>query len=888
MSIPRNISKSDAEYTRSYEGLYGFDSTHQSSQNALAQFGYLENMYIDYGGGRGTVESIPGYRQITSLGGKINALHRHKISEDEEYVIAHVGSSLYRFSSSERDSLGVLSPIASVRDMKSCAVTFGDTLYLFDGEKIICISKEGEVCEVADGSRCAPYIPIFYQDGERLEERNLLTSKFREVITELVPSEHIYETPGLRFEVLNNVTETCTVTGCSERISGMLYIPSYAKIDGKTYAVSEISAQAFYGRNDITAVITNKNLEIIHESAFCGCFLLKRAVMATTVREIGDFAFGSCPYLTNFYLNYGVEKISKSIFNSSSSLHIVNYGGNAEQLIEVEGYTCLSSMTVNYDITYDKVTVGLRVYTDTEDVISLSLDGEPVKCSYDLERSTLRFEIEEYEADTARRAEIIGSITQESAETAGGFLTSRFANRDSPDTNIHSCTVACVHYGRLFISGSDVSGGTVFFCGRDAEGRINPLYFPLTSYFTDGQGDYTVTALIPTGNYLAVFKSGDGGDGSIFYHSAKASTGSYPCAYSYLTDVKPIPAEEFCKEAVFLGRDGVYSIKNASGASYVNPRNCSRNVNSTLLKEDFTRLCSAKWLGYLVLSFGDSFYLADSRRVFNDNEENQYAWYRLTGVGGYENDTRVFRYATTAKDGYLVSDKVNDVAVGTVMSLVDEDGETVYYIEDGGTKYAVCPTEEYTGGDFYHVTALLSLGELLYFGTEGGGLYVFNNDKRGAAPDSIAQAEGFDAAAYERFMGREIHPSYYSFDGHAVRYVVSTQSDDCGIPHLTKRTVHDSLVVRFWTGGTSPITCSVLSDGRVAAVYERITEGLDFNELDFSSLCTPGGCVRISFPDKTRGWVEKSVILESCGFASPIAIHSIAYRYKIKGKIKNR
>lgn len=885
MSIPRNISKSDAEFTRSYGELYGIDARHNSPDGSLSQFGYLENMYVDYESGRGTVESIPGYRKITSLAGPINALHRQKISENEEYVIVHAGGSLYRFSSSERDSLGSLFPIASVNNAKSSSVCIDGVLYFFDGDKIISIDRKGEIAELSEDGECRPYVPIFYLNGEAFEERNLLTPKFRELTEGLLPSENLYSTPGLTFQVINNVDMVCRVTGCSENIDGTLYIPAYAKIGGKRYAVTEIASRAFYARGDIKGVVTSENLEIIRDNAFCNCLLLSRAVMSSTVREIEDFAFASCPYLSTLYLNRGIEKINNSAFNSSGNLRSINFGGSPDEFTSIEGYESLSAMTLNYDVTYDKLTVGLPVHTEADNLLSLTLNGN--ECSFVLDRahSTLKFDLEEHELNTPLNIELIGICSDGGYVFDRGFLRSRFAERSAPERNIVCCTHSALYDGRLFIGGGDINGGTVFYCGKDADGRINPLYFPLTNYFTDGGGDYTVKGLVAAGGHLIVFKSGESDGGSVFYHKARTSDESYPAVYSHTLSSSPLAVGEFLGEALLLGKEGVFSLKGAPDSDYAKMQNYSQNVNSLLLKEDFSRFCSEKWLGYLLLSFGNSIYLADSRRVLNEGGERQYTWYRLLGIGGYANDRRVFRYSSEAREGYAIYDRVGEEAAGTVMSLIDERGEKIYFVEDGGTKYEVYPTEEYSGGDFYPVTSLLSYGNLLYFGTENGGIYLFNNDKRGVAPPSVASNPSFDAEEYARLMGNELHPYYYAFDRHAVRYTAATRNDDCGIPHLTKRTVHDSLVLRFWHTGTASVNCSVINDGAVAENYDAITSGLG---LDLGSLTPRESCIRLTFPDRTRGWVEKSIMLSSFGFASPLAIHSIAYRYKIKGKIKNR
>ena len=53
-----------SEYSVIYSDMLGADMNGDGSNIAKNRFAYLENMYRDYRGGRGSVESVPGYRKL--------------------------------------------------------------------------------------------------------------------------------------------------------------------------------------------------------------------------------------------------------------------------------------------------------------------------------------------------------------------------------------------------------------------------------------------------------------------------------------------------------------------------------------------------------------------------------------------------------------------------------------------------------------------------------------------------------------------------------------------------------------------------------------------------------------------------------------------------------
>jgi hypothetical protein len=242
-----------------------------------------------------------------------------------------------------------------------------------------------------------------------------------------------------------------------------------------------------------------------------------------------------------------------------------------------------------------------------------------------------------------------------------------------------------------------------------------------------------------------------------------------------------------------------------------------------------------------------------------------------------------------ARDGYLVANTPDEKVRETVMSVKEADGTFTLYVERDGKKYQVYLTEEFEGGVLYPATAIASVGELLFFGTATGDVFVFNSDKRGIAPKHLSEMSDFNSEDYEIRYGNRIHPCFYDFDRHAPLCAVRTKSDDCSLPYLTKRTVPHSLTLKLKCMQSGSLTSEV---GTAESGYSEIatlpTALLDFSELDFSRLTfTTEGYSTVELPERREGWCEKQISVYSNEWQSPIGVYSIAYRYRIKGAIKN-
>jgi hypothetical protein len=283
-------------------------------------------------------------------------------------------------------------------------------------------------------------------------------------------------------------------------------------------------------------------------------------------------------------------------------------------------------------------------------------------------------------------------------------------------------------------------------------------------------------------------------------------------------------------------------------------------------------------------------YLADSRDTFkHDTGAVEYEWYYLNGIGSWSGGERVYRYSPIASEGFLAHPDTDGIATGTVYSRKIES-DTVYYTSESGIYYEVYPTDEYTGGTFHPLRQLLSVKERLFFLTADGTLMVFNNDMRGVIPTALESiyTDKDEREAYVSALGRRIHPYFYSFGNRAQRCAMITPKDNCGIPHLEKNTVKDSLALKCRALSSATIRCEVGTDRDGYSEICRFP-GCDFSfgDMNFSSLTfSTTDVYTVPVSEKTKGWIEKQISLFSDGFRSPFGVYTLAYRFSVRGSIK--
>ncbi len=904
MGVKKNYISKSTEYAVSYTGMRGVNFSSDNGSAKRHRFSYLENMYKDYsGGGEGITESVPGFRKVTAVNKSVHAIYTHKDKQGAEYIVVHAGNSLYRFAVSERDSGPYPNSIATLKDTKSCAFTSGSDLYILDGEKILKVSASGAVSTVDENEATAPYVPTTYYNGEEYEQRNLLTDKFMEKYLISLSSDFAMGTDGLNYRIISEDERTCGVASISESVSGAVYIPSYTIIGGERYKVVEICDNAFYGNRRITSVYLSENTKRIGSTAFISCLNLKEVYCKNGTEIIGSNAFLGCETMTTLYLGTGIREIGVCAFGACFALESINYAGDEASFLQIDNQATasLEGITVNYGVVDKRLILQIPVFSPATRISSVTADGRTLVPTYTMSgihyTSIILTTSNPSEYDGK---EICISGTMDSAKFTKNSEGTNFMSQAEVTITgkraILGCRVCESFDGRVFLAGNPSLPNTVFYSSRDSTGRNNPTYFGVLNYFNDGTGSFPVKSLLSAGDSLAVFKSGDDGGGSIYYHTPK-ETGIdilpkiYPVSYIHSGISACGESISFFDDPVFISDLGLSSLDKKMINLERSVVTRSTNVNEKLLSENLAGISMTKWCGYLVLLAEGHIYLADSRgRFTNEYGNTEYEWYYLSGIGTYKNSKLLYKFSERAKEGYLVKeDSIDEPVSTTVYSALNENDEGVYFTRIDGKMYEVYTENERVGGTFSPAVAIASSDDdILFFGTASGDICVFNNDKRGVPPFYIEQQADFNLEEYKKHFGKRIHPFFYAFDGHAPFYAVTTVSDNGGIPNLTKSTVKNSLTAKLKCFGKGYISCEVGTDKSGYKEVSRLpAASLNFSEFDFSALSFSNSeTLTIPIKERERGWVEKKVSFYTDKYMSPFGIYSVNYRFTVKGRIK--
>ncbi len=884
--MAKKSTKSNGEYTRNLNTMQGICSG-ENSQNKGHGFKLLENMYIDYSGSADALESVPGFRKLLSFGLRINGIFKQKISSEEEFLIVHAGTYVYRLDKNKLENTSVPSAIAQLRDAKSSAFRCGEDIYLIDGEHLVRIDGSGSAFPLGT-SGAVPYIPTLFSQGKKYEERNLLCESGKEVFTLNDYTEYMYGSPGLKYIITEN--NCCTLIGCTLD-QETVHIPSYTKIENKYYKVTSVAPYAFFGNTAIKKLFTNPELKTIGAGAFKNCTSLNSAVIANTVENISEECFRNCSSLVLLILNRIPEVIDAAAFLGCDTLTRVNCGEGIENFALRADGSGLESKTPVQITPYTAVTVGFKLQAPFIRPTEVSVEGHNVSFEYDSPSKTLSVTFVNESEFTGKEITIFGNLLPYDPPSLGdSFLSTEIGKSIGGRRAILGCSICECFDGRIFLSGNPELPGVVFYSETDKSSNSRPLYFAVCNFFTDGMSVDKVSDLLATNGRLAVFKAGDDGSGTVFCHEPKTVDEKTKYPVSHISGSIPVigGAVNFFDEPIFLTRRGACALEKARIGDYREIRCRSESISALLCKEDLQEACITEWLGYLVICLNGKLYLADSRDTYTKDGVLQYEWYRLSGIGTYKNDRRLYRYSSVALGGYELSDTPDRAAEGVVMSEL-AGSETVYFVYKDGRKIRVYPTEEFVGGEFDPAVTVFADAELLYFGTKGGNLCIFNNDKRGVPPSELLESDGFSPEEYKAAMGDKIHPSFYTFGTHRADYRIVTNLDNCDIPALSKSSVRDSLVIKFKSFEGSCVNIETETDnGERKLVASVPLSKLSFDGLSFDSLTSSvSDFFNIKLPEYERGWTEKRYLISSDGFASPFGIRSLSFRYRVKGNIKN-
>ena len=432
------------------------------------------------------------------------------------------------------------------------------------------------------------------------------------------------------------------------------------------------------------------------------------------------------------------------------------------------------------------------------------------------------------------------------------FLKGKDAIVISTDGSICACTVGSIFDGRLFLGGNPQLDGVIFYTTPIGDGGADiGIGGKIERAYCRGTKD-----ILTCGSRLAIVNRRG--------VTLLSDSEGYPAMESYC-GISPMGRAVVCDgRLVILSDRGLITIGLEDGK--IEHVGCDVD---TRLGEGGWRI-SGIWCGYLLLHRGEELLLGDTRGMLNDG------WYLISPLMSYIGDRRVFRYCGVEMEGilsdratlsdYSIHETPDKICIGEPTSMVTADGETVYYSPEGEKKYLIYPTAMRDGGMGSPAVRLCTDGRLLLFGTEGGDLCIFNNDRH-----SEPECDGMLPA------------DQYSFDNHSVLYAVEMHVDDCGSPDMRKLCDGGLWLAMKCFTRTSP-TVSISYDGQRLVERQIKPTISSFDELDFGSMS--GGTERfapVKIPERVS-WCRRRIFIHSKEFCSPFGISAISFKYRLHKK----
>lgn len=908
-------SSSRPQYTRSYGDFRGVDLSSDPSEVAVNRAADLLNMYRDYDSEHGAaIETIPGYRCLFNLQGEVHGIWGYSSSQDEsmrEYAVVHAGTGLYTFALDERDNgdEACVKQHEGLADARSSAFVQNNNFYICDGEEIYVMKSDFSVKTLREEA----YVPITYLSGGAYEQRNMLTNAFINRDTAVVTET--FEEPKEKYSnYIDNDWKTFT--------DGYVLVPKDAysekteliNINNRTRNIDELDVRTllntYYSTSSSTIHGINITTDLIDNLG------LTRIIgdRKTPNGILNPISTGVKNQIEEYYSGFAEDTPMVGKYQADITIYerclelskVMVDGKEIPRLIQIKEKDEEGNVTRTLSYQYadnSSVTASDIFYLPVNEKVTM--DGvKKTYVSFIHIYSTDKLDLDTKVVDIYGIAESINM--RKSGETAKhiDYINANKEYSGTADEAILNCSVATTFDGRVFLTGNKKLPNTVFYSQRDLTGYNNPAYFGAYNYFNDGIDNAPNVAMLATSSVLMVLKQSTIHGSSIYYHTAADGLDDVlPRIYPSVPGVAGLGCEgaalNFLDDAVFISDRGVEGISKEALNLERTIGHRSSNIDRLLRNCDLSNAQMCRWGGYLCVFDGNGkVYLGDSRQLFQGVDGAvEYEWFLLDGIGGYSGGNERFKTLTVypeLEDGYTMKDASYDggtVSISEVSEYVDDyskvetvtlkygNGKTTsaWLVERNGDNI-ICDTDgELEGGSFSPACIGATIDGVLYFGTKGGHICCFNTDKRGQAFDG------------EKVDSDTIHREYYSFCGRRYPSYIALKSDNCGVPHLTKRTARKTCVMKLKAMFGSAVNVKARTDredwGDV--VSAQTNTKFAFDDIDFANFTFSGTPETIvALKDKKKKWVEKQLYFGSDGFKSPFGLYSVTYNYEIQGRVK--
>lgn len=278
----------------------------QAFQNAITQIGDIENITVDSKNG------------IEAAKEKYEALSDEaKNVVTEEYEFLKIAEKKYI------ELLENYKPVADEADKKKAE----ETVALIKSIGEVTLDKKETIEKARAAYEALPAGAKKYVSEEILNtlkdaETKYLQMKAAAEEAAKKAAEEAKEKVGAE-NVIDSVTyvvaenQTVVVKNVENAQGTSVKIPSTVTINNKTFAVTEIAANAFKNNKKLKTVSIGKNVKKIGDNAFMGCSSLTKIIIPAKVEKIGKKAFYNCKKLKTVTMKTTVLKsVGKAAFKN--------------------------------------------------------------------------------------------------------------------------------------------------------------------------------------------------------------------------------------------------------------------------------------------------------------------------------------------------------------------------------------------------------------------------------------------------------------------------------------------------------------------------------------------------------------------------------------------
>lgn len=190
---------------------------------------------------------------------------------------------------------------------------------------------------------------------------------------------------------------------------------------------------------------------------------------------------------------------------------------------------------------------------------------------------------------------------------------------------IFKCSLLQVFDNRVFFSGNPDYPNVVWHCSLN-----DPTYCSDLDYYEEGLDSAAIKGIVAGNNALWVFREPSEANTTVFYHTPTIDSDYgkiYPSQHSSITTGCVGRAVNFNDDIVFFSDRGMEGISGDITTEQVVAHRSSLVDRKLIAEGEYTNMVLAEWEGYLFVFIGDKAYLADSRKVFTNENHIEYEWF---------------------------------------------------------------------------------------------------------------------------------------------------------------------------------------------------------------------------------------------------------------------